>query len=270
MSSCCLFFTSIICHNEAEQLKYETIDETHTKKLIIIEPPTIQTTEDIAETTSIEKPTDITIEDSSENLIEESTMESETIIQEESSTEFLETIAEIIIAETEIETIPEETPAPIRQIITELGAQEAFEKGLVHYYYPEYYPERLTEQTLNTEENRNLLLHLLCCEGGGSLDAYIWTCSCILNLCDYYNVDLENIAFNSGIFTIVKNGSREEQRDYILNFNYNMELSQQAIEHVLSGERVSDIKWFRTGNYHHWDCGGPVPVAHVGGHYYSK
>ena len=43
--------------------------------------------------------------------------------------------------------------------------------------------------------------------------------------------------------------------------------SGEALERLLSGEDPSDgARYFRTGHYHSFG----VPVAHVGGHYYSK
>lgn len=43
--------------------------------------------------------------------------------------------------------------------------------------------------------------------------------------------------------------------------------SGEALERLLSGEDPSDgARYFRTGHYHSFG----IPVAHVGGHYYSK
>lgn len=99
----------------------------------------------------------------------------------------------------------------------------------------------------NYENEKDILAKLLYCEAGGtSWDCQVYTCSAILNLSDHRGETISEMASQEWLFSVAPWvwGSTPTQTQY------------EVIDYVLSGGRVSDVKWFRTNYYHNF--GSPV------------
>ena len=110
--------------------------------------------------------------------------------------------------------------------------------------------EEVIFNDLNTSNNRDttyddeleILAKLLYCEAGGEgWDCQVYTCSAILNLSDYRGESISQMASNVNLFSVAPWvwGAKPTQTQY------------EVIDYVLSGGRISGVKWFRSdGRYH--------------------
>lgn len=104
---------------------------------------------------------------------------------------------------------------------------------------------------------KEILAKLLYCESGGtSWDCQVYTCSAILNLSDYTGRSISNMASDKNLFSVAPWvwSSTPTQTQY------------KVIDYVLSGGRISGVKWFRTDHYHSFG----TPVINIDNVYFSK
>lgn len=104
---------------------------------------------------------------------------------------------------------------------------------------------------------KEILAKLLYCESGStSWDCQVYTCSAILNLSDYTGRSISNMASDKKVFSVAPWvwSSTPTQTQY------------KVIDYVLSGGRVSGVKWFRTDHYHSFG----TPVKSIDNVYFSK
>lgn len=113
--------------------------------------------------------------------------------------------------------------------------------------------------TVNYSYNseREILAKLLYCESGStSWDCQVYTCSAILNLSDYTGRSISNMASDKKTFSVAPWvwSAKPTQTQY------------DVIDYVLSGGRISDVKYFRTDFYHKFG----TPVTNIDNVYFSK
>ena len=108
------------------------------------------------------------------------------------------------------------------------------------------------------DNEREILAKLLFCEAGGEgWDCQVYTCSAILNLSDYRGESISKMASNKNLFSVASYvwSTTPTQTQY------------DVIDYVLSGGRISGVKWFRSdGRYHSFG----TPVTEIDGQYFSK
>lgn len=119
----------------------------------------------------------------------------------------------------------------------------------------DYSQDNKNTQKYNNE--REILAKLLYCESGSTgWDCQVYTCSAILNLSDYTGRSISNMASDKRLFSVAPWvwSSTPTQTQY------------DVIDYVLSGGRVSGVKYFRTDYYHNFG----TPVINIDNVYFSK
>ena len=117
--------------------------------------------------------------------------------------------------------------------------------------------KKVVKTNTNYDDERDILAKLLYCESGGeSWNCQVYTCSAILNLSDYYGRSISNMASDVNLFSVAPWvwNSTPTQTQY------------DVIDHVLSGGRIEDVKWFRMDRYHSF----ATPVTCIDNTYFSK
>ena len=118
--------------------------------------------------------------------------------------------------------------------------------------------ESVTKSKEKYNDEREILAKLLFCEAGGEgWDCQVYTCSAILNLSDYRGESISKMASNGNLFSVAPWvwSAKPTQTQY------------EVIDYVLSGGRISGVKWFRSdGRYHSFG----TPVTMIDGQYFSK
>ena len=106
-------------------------------------------------------------------------------------------------------------------------------------------------------EEEEILAKLLWCEARGmSWEGQVYTCSAILNYCEYQGISIEEASHNPQMF---------EPAPYVDSATPTP-TQYEVIYYVLDGGRIPDICYFRTDHYHSFG----TPVCEVDGHYFSK
>ena len=114
--------------------------------------------------------------------------------------------------------------------------------------------------TKMSDRDYNILLRLLYRENGGeSFECQVYTCSAILNLWDYNgHKDFKEFTSHKNVF---------EPADVLDSVtNEQMAIVKPAVDYVLSGGRVAEIKYFRADYYHNFG----TPVYSIDNTFYSK
>lgn len=114
-----------------------------------------------------------------------------------------------------------------------------------------------TENKKKYTNERDILAKLLYCESGStSWDCQVYTCSAILNLSDYTERSISSMASDINTFSVAPWvwSTTPTQTQY------------DVIDYVLSGGRISDVKYFRTDFYHNFG----IPVTNIDNVYFSK
>ena len=159
-----------------------------------------------------------------------------------------------VIVEPEEEEIAEEVEETAADPVEEVGETAS---AAVTATVVEQETHFTNNPTSLSDDEYEILAKLLYCEARGmTWEGQVYTCSAILNLSDYSGRSIWNMAHDSNTFSPASfvDTVTPSQTQY------------DVINHVLSGNRVADICWFRTGHYHNFG----TPVCEVDGHYFSK
>lgn len=116
--------------------------------------------------------------------------------------------------------------------------------------------EEATTQKKYIDE-REVLARLLYLESGSAgWDCQVYTCSAILNLSDYTGRSITDLSSDRNVFSVAPRvgDATPTQTQY------------EVIDYVLSGGRISEVKYFQLYNYHYFG----TPVACIDGVYFSK
>lgn len=118
--------------------------------------------------------------------------------------------------------------------------------------------KELTAIEILGEEEYHILAKLLYAEAGGmTWEGQVYTCSAALNLSNYSNRSIWNMAHDINTMSVAP---------YVDNVIPNV-TQYEVIEYVVcDGGRVPEICYWRTGEYHSFG----TPVCCVDGHYFSK
>lgn len=100
--------------------------------------------------------------------------------------------------------------------------------------------------------------------GGEGFECQVYVCSATLNLWDY-SYKSWSLSRMVHTYRIFETGPKidsvtENEKKYV----------KDAVNFVLNGGRVKDIKYFQMGAYHNWGNGNPTPVCNVDNTYFSK
>lgn len=118
----------------------------------------------------------------------------------------------------------------------------------------EYRPEEIKKEYQDVD--KELLAKLLYCEAGTmGFDGQVFVCSAILNLCEYYNLTLEEASHNENIFEVAPYFENAEYTDYQI----------EVINFVLNQVMINEVCYFRTDHYH--DFG--IPLCEINNIYFS-
>lgn len=131
-------------------------------------------------------------------------------------------------------------------------------KNIIWYgEYRTYSTGEITTQVAGEPVNVEFLAKLLFAEAAiSSRLGQIYTCSAILNFCDYENISLWKAGHDVGCFAVAPYVDEMEPTEEIY----------EVIEYVLNGGRIADICYFRTKRYHSFGS----PICQIDGHYFSK
>ena len=127
-----------------------------------------------------------------------------------------------------------------------------FDSEVIEYYEEsneEYkYDNLYIEDSYNLESiEHDFLAKLLYAEAGSMCwEGQVYVCSAILNLCEDRELTIEEAGHNEDMFSVASYVDSVEP----------MQMQYDVINYVLSGGRISDIKYFQCGWYH--DFGTPV------------
>ena len=123
--------------------------------------------------------------------------------------------------------------------------------------YRTYATGEITTQVAGESVNVEFLAKLLFAEAAiSSRLGQIYTCSAILNFCDYENISLWEAGHDVGCFAVAPYVDEMEPTEEIY----------EVIEYVLNGGRIADICYFRTKRYHSFGS----PICQIDGQYFSK
>lgn len=118
-------------------------------------------------------------------------------------------------------------------------------------------PKTYGTKTILSETDYEILAKLLYCEAGAeSWDCQVYTCSAIINYCEYEGVSIWEGAHNKRMFSPAPFVDRKTATS----------TQYEVIDYVLNGGRIKDIVYFRENHYHSFG----TPVIQVGCHYFSK
>jgi hypothetical protein len=107
------------------------------------------------------------------------------------------------------------------------------------------------------EFNREFLAKMLYREGGAmNWVGQVYTCSAILNFCDVNGRSLWDAGHDPNAFSVA----------YTVDSAVPTEMNYEVVDYVLSGGRIDEICYFRSGGRYH---SFGVPVCEVDGHYFS-
>ena len=116
-----------------------------------------------------------------------------------------------------------------------------------------------------SDKERDLLLRNVYREAGGtSFECQVYCCSVTLNLWQesYSNWSLDKLVHNYGQFETAPTIDSVTEAE--------KKIVAPAVDYVLAGGRVAEIKYYRTDYYHHWSNGQPTPVTNIDNVYFSK
>lgn len=106
------------------------------------------------------------------------------------------------------------------------------------------------------KENKEFLAKLLYAEAGSmSWEGQVFVCSAILNLCDSREITIDEAGHTEGMFSVAP---------YVDSVTP-MLMQYDVIDYVLSGGRISYIKYFQCGWYHNFG----TPVCYIENVYFS-
>ncbi|MGN0475750.1 MAG: CHAP domain-containing protein [Ruminococcus sp.] len=116
-----------------------------------------------------------------------------------------------------------------------------------------------------SDKERDLLLRNVYREAGGtSFECQVYCCSVTLNLWQesYSDWSLDKLVHNYGQFETAPTIDSVTEAE--------KKIVAPAVDYVLAGGRVAEIKYYRTDYYHHWSNGQPTPVTNIDNVYFSK
>ena len=160
---------------------------------------------------------------------------------------------DIVAIETSSETVsPDDTYAESTQDTTTYTVEVITEPAT------EQPTEPPTAIDILGEKEYYILAQLLWHEAGiMGWDGKVWVCSAILNLGEHSNMSIWSMAYNGNMFSVAS---------YVDTGTPSAECFD-VIEYVVSGgNRVEDVKYFRTDYYH--DFG--TPITKIENVYFSK
>ena len=166
---------------------------------------------------------------------------------------FVVDIVPTVISPTTIPT------KPIVEVTTEATEPVFIPMGEILWYsdYRTYTTNEITTHVAGEPVNIDFLAKLLFAEAAVSgWMGQVYTCSAILNLCDYENISLWDAGHDVGCFAVAPHVDEMEPTEEIY----------EVIEYVLNGGRIADICYFRTKRYHSFGS----PICQIDGQYFSK
>lgn len=117
--------------------------------------------------------------------------------------------------------------------------------------------EEVVEEVREEFEELEILAKLLYCEAGSaSYECQVYVCSAILNLSDFTDYSIWNMAHNINVMAVAP----------YVDYAAPTSTQYEVIEEVLyGGARIDSICYFRTGYYHSFG----TPYCEIGGVYFS-
>ena len=179
-----------------------------------------------------------------------------------SSTEPSMTITETTTTDpTEVVLATEPSTEPLTEppaVETESTEPLLLDEGV--NWYSDYRVYATGEETTlvgGYDFDREFLAKMLYREGGAmNWVGQVYTCSAILNFCDVHGRSLWNAGHDPNAFSVA----------YTVDSAVPTKMNYEVVDYVLSGGRVGEICYFRSGGrYHNFG----YPVCEVDGHYFS-